>query len=288
MKKTQNPITLEESGAKKITSTKDFFNRMETNNSSSESKKIIEKNGLSIPESSKGINTIDSNIRKFIEKKKDILRTYKIPIYKNKTKDVKEIEISTSCDKKITVNDFLVDVIKKYNLNYGLINHADLVNAKLFLKSKIEIFDKFLNEQEEIQDILVEINQNKRMILSIVLIDAEEIIEFENFLKEGVNSKRYININFPHASDPIPPCFSNLNIDNFNDLNAKSFIQKLQIFIKQNYNLYIETTQMYFIRAGENVDKSLADIPKNQIDDYYLKILQKDNINKYVKIFVKD
>jgi len=215
-------------------------------------------------------------------------RNFKIHIFKNKKKAYREIEISTSCDKKITVYDFLINIIKTYN-NLEVIEQVDLINAKLLLSSKYQIFDKFLNEHEEIQEQLYEIHQTKNKQLSVVILDNDEIIDFEDFLKKGSNSKQYFNINFPGHSETIPPCFTTLNINSSNTFEEKTLVNNLQKFLKENYNMEVEKSKMFFIRIDECVYKSIyTDISNSAIDEYYLRILQKDNKNNFIKIYIKE
>ncbi len=279
-------MNVTENNLRKTENAKDFFNGI-SSNTPLKHKKPSGKNGLESSKNTNVVNNIDNNIKKFTLKK-DILRNFKIHIFKNKKKAYREIEISTSCDKKITVYDFLINIIKTYN-NLEVIEQVDLINAKLLLSSKYQIFDKFLNEHEEIQEQLYEIHQTKNKQLSVVILDNDEIIDFEDFLKKGSNSKQYFNINFPGHSETIPPCFTTLNINSSNTFEEKTLVNNLQKFLKENYNMEVEKSKMFFIRIDECVYKSIyTDISNSAIDEYYLRILQKDNKNNFIKIYIKE
>jgi len=282
----KNTMNVQEDNLRKTGNAKEVFNYL-TNNTPNKHKKQSGKNGLESNKNTYVLNNIDNNIKKFTQKK-DMIRTFKIQIYKNKSKAFKNIEISTSCDKKITVNDFLLNVIRTYNKSQEVDDFA-LLNAKLLLSSKYHIFDKFLNEHEEIQEKLFEIHQTKNIQLSVIILDHEEILDFENFLKKESNSIQYFNINFPGHSENIPPCFTTLNLQSSNTYDEKILIHNLQKFLKENYNLEIERTKMFFIRIDESVYKSIfTDISSTPIDDYYLRILQKGNKHNFIKIYIKE
>ena len=249
----------------------------------SSNKKKINSNGV---EKNIKDKIIDLRISDFVERK-NMLRRFQVKTYKNKSKDFKLIEYSTTCDKKITSIDFLQVVMNIYNKSKEDYEKDDLSYAKLYIKAKNEIFEKFLEDKEEIQDILYEVSRNKSKHFCVVIMN-EDFLEFDDFLKMR-DSKRYVNINFCGFIDPINPCFTDLEIDDFSKLEIKQLMKKLKEFTSKNFSIDIDESRTFFIDVNEDISKNLFDIKTHKINDhYYLRLLQTQYIRNLIKIYIKE
>ena len=222
----------------------------------------------------------------FCNEKRDLIRKFQVFVYKNKEKNSKTIEYSTSCDKKITTIDLLQDVLKNYNHGKEDEEKIEISSTKLFLKSKTELFDKFLEDKQELQDLLFDIGKNKNKFLCIVIMD--DFFDFEIFLKDKKVAKRYLNLNFYGNENIIHPWFTHLDIEDFNKIYAKKLVTMLKNFTNEYLGIYYDDSKISIIDNEADIYINFFEVKKQEISQYSLRLFQTQYTGSFIKIVLKE
>jgi hypothetical protein len=225
-------------------------------------------------------------IEDFLKNKREsLIKVSRVFIHKNFSSDIASIDYSNDLNSKILAVSLLQDVIKIHN---ELPNKISIDCAQMYLLWNNNIFNRFLEVSNEVQDILLNIFNFKNSKFCVVLMD--NLPDVSLFLSDKSGDKKLFAVSFCGFSKDIPPCFTDFEIDNLKDLDHMKAVEKIFNWLNQKMlstSINIIFDRIYFIEETEVTYQLVNNLKLNPIKDIDVWRKIKESKKKIIKLFVK-